>query len=218
VPVSQAKIWPMAVIHRTTLEPGKLELLSAWLPSQPWYQGGPPALVKCGGFRLDDPAGAVGLEFLLAGDTSGDIPAVYHVPLTYRDSPLTGADHALLGTAEHGVLGRRWVYDGTQDPVLTGQLLALLQGSAVPQAQSVSDTPDRSVEVHLDGPSVVSAAPAFSGPELAVEPGGCVRIVRVLQPADGDGCAETGARGCVTAGWRTPDGTEQRGPLFTVLG
>ncbi len=28
----------MAVIHHTTLTPGKLELLSAWLPSQPWYR------------------------------------------------------------------------------------------------------------------------------------------------------------------------------------
>jgi hypothetical protein len=207
----------MAVIHRTTLNPGKLELLSAWLPSQPWYHGGPPALVKCGGFRLDDPAGAVGIEFMLAGDTSGDIPVVYHVPLTYRDSPLAGASHALVGTAEHGVLGRRWVYDGTHDPALTAQLLALLRGSAVPQAQSVSDAPDPSVNVHLDGAGIISAAEVFSGTDLAVEPAGDVRIVRALHPAEGDGCAAAGARGCVTAGWRTPDGVQQRGPLFTVL-
>jgi hypothetical protein len=74
----------MAVIHKTTLTPGKLVLLSAWLPSQPWYPGGPPDLVKCGGFRLDDPTGAVGIEFMLVADSSGDGPAVYHVPLTYR--------------------------------------------------------------------------------------------------------------------------------------
>ena len=30
----------MAVIHRTTLEPTKLELLTTWLPSRPWYHGG----------------------------------------------------------------------------------------------------------------------------------------------------------------------------------
>ena len=29
----------MAIIHRTTLNPGKLELLAAWLPGQPWYRG-----------------------------------------------------------------------------------------------------------------------------------------------------------------------------------
>lgn len=205
--------WCMAVIHQTTMTPGKLELLSAWLPSQPWYQGGPPALVKCGGFRLDDPAGEVGIEFMLVADSL----AVYHVPLTYRGSPLTRADHALVGTAEHGVLGHRWIYDGIRDPVLTAQLLAFLRGSAVAQAQNADDTPDPSVIAHLDGVDLASATQAFSGTDLAAEPGLTVRIVRALQPAEGDGCATTGARGCVTAGWRTPDGVEQRGPLFTVL-
>jgi Maltokinase N-terminal cap domain len=207
----------MAVIHQTTLRPGKLALLSAWLPFQAWYRGGPPALAKCGGFRLDDRAGEVGMEFMLVADASGHVPAAYHVPLTYRGSPLAEADHALVGTTEHGVLGSRWVYDGTQDPVLTAHLLALLQGSAVPQAQNSSDTPDPSVIVHFDGDDITSAARTFSGTDLAAEPGLTVRIVRALRPAEGDGCATTGARGCVTAGWRTPDGTEQRGSLFTVL-
>ena len=30
----------MGIIHRTTLTPGKLELLAGWLPAQPWYRGG----------------------------------------------------------------------------------------------------------------------------------------------------------------------------------
>ena len=48
----------MAVIHHTTLTPSKLELLSAWLPGQPWYRdaGRAPELARAGGFRLDDPA------------------------------------------------------------------------------------------------------------------------------------------------------------------
>jgi len=37
------------------------------------------------------------------------------VPLTYRGAPLDGAEDALVGTTEHGVLGRRWVYDGTRE-------------------------------------------------------------------------------------------------------
>jgi hypothetical protein len=203
----------MAIIHHTSLTPTKLELLTAWLPSQPWYRGSTPSLAKCGGFRLDDPAGEVGIEVMLVADG----PAVYHVPLTYRGAPLAGAGHALLGTAEHGVLGPRWIYDGLQDPVLTAQLLALLRGEAVPQAQSATDTPDPSVTVHLDGIEPVSAAPAFSGTDLAAEPGLTVRIIRAPHPADGDACAAAGARGCVTAGWRTHEGTERRGPLFTVL-
>lgn len=76
----------MAVIHKTTLTPGKLELLAAWLPSQPWYEGGDrhPELARAGGFRLDDPRGEVGIEFMVVTDDSGDEPLSYLVPLTYR--------------------------------------------------------------------------------------------------------------------------------------
>ena len=29
----------MAIIHKTTLVPGKLDLLAGWMPAQPWYAG-----------------------------------------------------------------------------------------------------------------------------------------------------------------------------------
>ncbi len=47
----------MATVHKTTLTPTKLELLTAWLPAQPWYadRGRAPELARAGGFRLDDP-------------------------------------------------------------------------------------------------------------------------------------------------------------------
>lgn len=47
----------MAAIHRTTMTPTKLQLLTGWLPKQSWYMGDAPTpeLVKAGGFRLDDP-------------------------------------------------------------------------------------------------------------------------------------------------------------------
>ena len=47
----------MAVIHRTTMSPSKLELLSRWLPEQAWYSGRGGGIAKVGGFRLDDPNG-----------------------------------------------------------------------------------------------------------------------------------------------------------------
>ena len=134
----------MATIHKTTLSPSKLELLNGWLPARAWYRGaGKPELSRAGGFRLDDPAGEVGIEFMVVADSADPSAVAYHVPLTYRADPLEGAELALVGRAEHGVLGTRWVYDGARDPVLVSQLLALLAGRTEPQAQSVSE-PGRS--------------------------------------------------------------------------
>ena len=84
----------MAIIHEATLAPTKLELLTSWLPGRSWYpgDGAVPLLTKAGGFRLDDPDGKVGLEFMAVTDASGDEPVTYHVPLSYRGAPLTGAD------------------------------------------------------------------------------------------------------------------------------
>src|ERR1700733_8514587 len=143
----------MAIIHEAALVPSKLELLTAWLPGRPWYLGDPavPLLTTAGGFRLDDPEGQVGLEFMAVTDASGDEPVTYHVPLSYRGAPLTDADDALIGTAEHVVLGTRWIYDGTRDPVLVAQLFALLLGEAVPRAQISGATADPSVSTSITG-------------------------------------------------------------------
>jgi hypothetical protein len=181
----------MAMIHHTTMTPTKLELLSQWLPRQPWYQGdGTTDLRRAGGFRLDDPEGQVGIEFMVVTDG----PIAYHVPMTYRGAPLEGAEHALIGTSEHGVLGTRWLYDGIHDPVLRAQLTALLRGQAQPQMQSVSDTPDPTVASDL-------AADAPEQPTVA--------IVRVLRSGD----APADALGSVTADWTLADGTAVRGLL-----
>ncbi|WNE96409.1 1,4-alpha-glucan branching protein [Streptomyces luomodiensis] len=216
----------MSIIHKTTLTPTKLELLATWLPAQPWYAATQraPELSKAGGFRLDDPKGEVGIEFMVVRDDSGDRPAWYHVPMTYRAAPLDGADPALIGTAEHGVLGRRWVYDGPHDPVFVAQVLALLQGRAEPQAQSVSHTPDPSVTAEVAGAGfdvpagAAEASAVANGPDgtrLTVGDGGpALQVARVLRPESGAGT--TGARGHVSAGWPLPDGGEAR-CRFVVL-
>jgi hypothetical protein len=206
----------MAVIHKTTLHPTKLELLAPWLPRQPWYRGGTggaPELSRAGGFRLDDPRGEVGIEFMVVRDDSGERPAHYHLPLSYRGAPLDGAEQGLIGTSEHGVLGQRWVYDGAHDPVLVAQLLALLQGRAEPQMQSESHTPDPSVAVQVaDVPDAVGVPAVTSGPDgtrLVVGEGQrlALDVTRVLAP-DEDGRAA--ALACVSAGWRLADGGEAR--------
>ncbi|WP_330239971.1 maltokinase N-terminal cap-like domain-containing protein [Streptomyces sp. NBC_00525] len=209
----------MAVIHRTTLAPTKLELLADWLPTRAWYVGSPrPELVRSGGFRLDDPQGEVGMEFMVVTDTSGDGPTAYFVPLTYRGAALDEARDALVGTTEHGVLGKRWVYDGFHDPVLTAQLLALLDGRAEAQAQSVSDTPDPSIEHASEaGPFDTVTAQAADGPDgtdLTLTGGAVLHINRVLRP--GALSLPEGATGHVSGPWRTPDDEEVRG-IFAVL-
>ena len=73
-----------------------------------------------GSYRFDDPDGRVGMESHLV--TAGDM--LLHVPLTYRDAPLEGADDALIVEMQHSVLGTRWVYDGLRDP----QLVIMLAG------------------------------------------------------------------------------------------
>jgi len=36
----------MAILHDTTMSPSKLNLLSSWLPVQPWYAGGTLATAR----------------------------------------------------------------------------------------------------------------------------------------------------------------------------
>lgn len=128
----------MALIHKATLKPTKLELVAAWLPSRPWFTGD-PELRQVGAYRFDDPAGVVGLEALLLEGGDG---AVYHVPLTYRGARLDGCEELLVGTTEHSVLGTRWVYDGCGDPVwATVMATAVLTGGT--QADEVVDTDGR---------------------------------------------------------------------------
>jgi hypothetical protein len=192
----------MAIVHNTTMSPGKLELLAAWLPAQPWFpgRGRRPELTRVGGFRLDDPQGEVGIEFMVVTDGSGDRPATYLVPLTYRGQELADAADGLIGTSEHGVLGQRWIYDGTRDPVLVAQLAALIRGEAEPQAQSASNTPDPRVTVQ----------PAAGG---SLDGQFTVRIRRILEPDAGGAPA---GHAHLYGTWRRPDGSRARGVFATA--
>ena len=112
---------------------------------------------------------------MVVTDGTGDGAVTYQVPLTYRSAALPGAGASLIGTSEHGVLGRRWVYDGTGDPVFVAQLVALIQGEAEPQAQSLSSTPDPTVtgmpvtdgSLKVTGSAVVASGQA--GTDLRIE-------------------------------------------------
>ncbi|WP_327151554.1 maltokinase N-terminal cap-like domain-containing protein [Nocardia sp. NBC_01329] len=208
----------MAVIHRTTMEPTKIELLGRWLPSRPWYSGPGRAesLRRVGGFRLDDPTGAVGIEMLVVTDIGSAEPITYFVPLSYRDAELETEADALLDTAEHGVLGTRWIYDGARDPVAVDRMVALLAGGAQAQHGTDSDTPDMGVlvaaaDLPADGSALVSAAENPAGTDITVT-GGQLRVHRVL------GRSEPVLRtGQVVVPWTAPDGSTVRSVVLSEL-
>jgi hypothetical protein len=132
----------MATVHQATLTPSKLGLVSAWIGSQRWYagKGKTPALTRLRGYRLDDPAGEVGIETLVVRDDATSPAGVYQIPLTYRGAPLAGSEHALVGTMEHSVLGTRYVYDAPHDPVYAAQLWRFVQGMVDAQSSTTSNT------------------------------------------------------------------------------
>ncbi|WP_305786977.1 CG0192-related protein [Symbioplanes lichenis] len=157
----------MALLHKAQINPGKLDLVAAWLPGRPWYDGpAAPALVRVAAARFDDPAGEVGLETMLVGTGDG---LVWHVPLTYRGAPLEGAEEWLVGTTEHSVLGTRWVYDAAGDPVYAAQLAAIIRAAghqAVEEFEIDGERVPRETDTKLTGSGADVAAPtAVTGVE-----------------------------------------------------
>lgn len=133
----------MAILHKATLTPTKAELLAGWLPQQEWYDGAAdPQPRPLATFRLDDPAGVVGIESVLALTSDG---GVWQLAMTYRAEPLDGGAEHLIGTLEHSVLGTRYVYDAVGDPVFLDVLRATIttRGS---QAELVRDLGDGTTE------------------------------------------------------------------------
>jgi hypothetical protein len=105
----------MATLYAAELRPTKIELLSRWVPTQTWAESvDTSALEPVGAYRFDDPDGEVGVETHLLRTVDGQI---IQVPLTYRARALDGAENSLITKMHHSVLGERWVYDASVDPV-----------------------------------------------------------------------------------------------------
>ncbi|ONI84669.1 hypothetical protein ALI22I_29495 [Saccharothrix sp. ALI-22-I] len=181
----------MVKIHAgATLTPGFREFLAPWVARQPWYQGtGVPVLAPVGFFRFEDPAGEVGVETHLVSDGA----VLYQVPMTYRGAPLVEAGPgALVATAEHSVLGTRWIYDGEADPVWRECVLDMVRTGGVSESSNRKGV----------GPALARGEWLASGPlanEVRVE------LVRVPKPGTPDSGPDT--VGLVTGIWY-PDGPD----------
>jgi hypothetical protein len=207
----------VAILHKAELRPTKLELLTTWLPAQPWFPvGGASDLSRVGAYRFDDPADEVGIETMIV--RAGDGPLV-QVPLTYRSSPLEGAEQWLIGTSEHSVLGKRWVYDGCGDPVyVTALATAILAGQTqadlfyeVDGRRERKEDPARVAGSGTSGTVVAPvgiAVPSTDGTVTAIKAGEVeLRIFRVL----GDAVDPAGAQ-TLTGTW-----TEGDAPVVLAL-
>lgn len=128
----------VAVLYQAALVPPKIELLQAWVPHQPWLGDADASTVEvAGAYRFDDPDGEVGIETHLLRTADGQ---VLQVPVTYRGSPVDGAESLLIATTQHSVLGERWVYDGCGDPVYANALAtAVLSGGTQAELEVVTN-------------------------------------------------------------------------------
>ena len=179
----------MAIVHRATLTPHKFDLVLAWAPTQPWFIDDGTAEIEAS-FRLDDPAGEVGIETFIVRSGS----RLFQVPVTYRSAALEGG--VLVGELEHSALGHRWLYDGPSDPVYvsttTGAIVGaghevemfLPDGSAIPRADNAA--------------TVIGSGPADAAGDLTV-----ARALPAESPTDAPDLRATwaGQAGPLTLAW-----------------
>jgi trehalose synthase-fused probable maltokinase len=110
------------------------DFLSTWITEQRWYagKGRAPVWERLGGFDLPDPDGQARITVHLFLDTA-ERPLLYQVPLTEREAPVAGLEHALIGSYdENGIT--RFVYDGPRDEACAKAILRLIldEGAVLP--------------------------------------------------------------------------------------
>lgn len=128
----------MAIIYEASLSPTKAQLLECIFGQ---------AVTVLGTYRFDDPGGEVGVEAFIVRSGA----RTEHVVLTYRGVPLEGAEEDLVSTMEHSVLGHRWVYYGTGDPVAVACFGRALRGE---QDQAVEEIWDNGQRIGTHAPTV----------------------------------------------------------------
>lgn len=170
-----------AEIHDATLTPTKLELLSGWLPGQPWFVGGVRDLSIVAKYRFVDPDGDVGIETLIV--RSGGV--TYQVPMTYRGAPLVDGEEFLIGELDHSVLGRRYCYDAPGDPVYVAELFRVIH-----EGDNEADLSRGEKSMTVRGTGIVRVSNAA---------GEAVRVIRVL---DGQHVPPPPVLGALNGEWK----------------
>lgn len=192
-----------AEIYDAVLNPGKLELLRSWVRHQSWFDGDVERLEQVTAYRFVDPAGEVGMEaFLLTDGTR-----TFHVPVTYRGAEMEGGAGALVGTMEHSVLGRRWVYDAPADPVYRAEVRRVI---------SHRDTAADHLQVE-DGtvtPSPVNVRGGGDGSAPGVEVPEVIRVLSEENDAEAE-CPLIGSPGTLSGTWQDADGSHTA--VFVVV-
>ena len=165
----------MGIVHKATLSPSKQEIVEAWLPTREWAAGRTIA-GKIAEYRLDDPAGDVGVETILWRTDDG---AVIQTPLTYRAEPLAAAEAYLITTTQHSVLGERWVYDGCGDPVWAATLAAAI-ATGGRQSQMYFEDDGQRIEIparmQVRGSGTEPAGPAIDGIDSTTDEGAVTTV------------------------------------------
>jgi hypothetical protein len=166
----------MALLHKATITPSKRELMTAWLATRAWAEGFDP-VKTIASYRFDDPDGEVGLEAALLVDPDRGLA---HVPLSYRGAPLEGAEAFLVGTADHSVLGPRWVYDACGDPVWCAELATAIAsgGEGVEQYFEVDGRRERVAPRMTVRGSGLGGLDQLAGPVAGVRDEGGTTVTR----------------------------------------
>ncbi len=184
-----------AEIYDAVLDPGKIDLLRSWVRHQSWFNGDAERLEQVTAYRFVDPAGEVGMESFLLSDGAN----TFHVPVTYRGAELEGAAESLLGTMEHSILGRRWVYDATADPVYCAEVRRVI---------SHRDTAADHLQVE-DGTVTPSPVNIRGGGDGLARGADALQVIRVLSE-ENDAEAERpliGSPGTLSGTWQDADGS-----------
>ncbi|MDX2357645.1 maltokinase N-terminal cap-like domain-containing protein [Dietzia sp. PP-33] len=185
-----------AEIYDAVLTPGKLDLLRAWIRRQSWFDGDPEQVEQVTAYRFVDPDGEVGMESFLLTDGIRTI----HVPVTYRGAELPGAEDALVGTIDHSVLGPRWVYDASADPVYVTEVRRVISHrDTAADHMAAEDGTITPAPVNIRGGGAGAGGDAEAAPRV-------IRVISEENDAEAD-CPLIGSPGTLSGTWQDAEGS-----------